>query len=60
MSGEILCDSQETKVIFAKLLLDYKIKWSTPLNVRPPPLSINGMFAVNQEQRVLIRRGSLE
>ncbi|MCJ1352273.1 MAG: hypothetical protein MMC33_002257 [Icmadophila ericetorum] len=47
---------REVKMVFTKLILEYDIKWSKRVTVRPKPVHIEGQFIPNMGQRISLRR----
>lgn len=47
---------REVKLIFARLILGYDLKWDNPPRDRPPPFLVEGQFLPNMKQKVLLRR----
>ena len=51
---------RKVKLIVSKLLLNYDIEWAHRVSTMPARLSVNGQFAPNLEQKIIIRRRSPE
>ncbi|KIX09579.1 uncharacterized protein Z518_00659 [Rhinocladiella mackenziei CBS 650.93] len=45
----------KAKLVFAKLITNYELKWPSSLAERPPNVSIEGMVPPNQQQVILVR-----
>ncbi|KAH6666347.1 cytochrome P450 [Halenospora varia] len=44
------------KLVIAKLILDYEMKWDREGHDRPPPINVEGQFVPNMKQKISLRR----
>ncbi|KAJ8069764.1 hypothetical protein OCU04_000183 [Sclerotinia nivalis] len=47
---------REMKIVFAKLLIGFDVKWKNSSGRRPKPVHVEGQFIPNMSQKILLRR----